>query len=555
MMPNIHTAAAPAAEPTSFAFGRYILHPRHRRLLAGDRTVALGSRAFDILVMLVESSGKLVTKDAILDGVWPDVAVEENSLQVQVAALRRALGPERDCILTIPGRGYCFTAPVSTQPIAIAVEDAPTVSSPATTRAPSHLSLLVLPFACRGDDPAKDWFADSITDSLTTDLVRAVSGSAVIAQVTADTYKGHPADARAIGRDQAVRYVVEGSVLRTGDQVRVNVQLIDAGSGVHLWAERFDKSSSHGMLQVQDEIVGRVVRSLGLQMVGADARRAEQAEQQREDEGTVQDYVLRGRAVTNQRMLTRESLEVGCALYERALAREAENADALAGIAHLRIYQVMLTSCAGSPTMREQATREMHLAEAEEKLSRASIAAPDHLEVLKCRILLLRAQGAFEEAIATAGTVCARAPGDPMTYHEIASSCLYLGRMEEAVEWFQRADALAPGDPLRWTWLQGLGRALVQVGRNADAVGALRLAVASNPNFAPGHALLAAALALAGENAPAQTAMSAFRRLEPAMPFEAIARCSAVPFEATHSLYKSRNERVLDGLHRAARLG
>ncbi len=544
----------PATEPASFAFGRFVFMGRQRQLLADGEPVELGSRALEVLLALVEGAGGLVTKDALIDRVWPGVAVEENNLQVQVSALRRALGPERGWIMTIPGRGYRFTAPVSTQTNPIAAEDSSTMTSPALARAPSRLSLLVLPFACRGDDPAQDWFADGITDSLTTDLARAIPGSAVIAQVTADTYKGRPADARAIGRDQGVRYVVEGSVLRTSDHVRVNVQLIDARSGVHLWAERFD-TSGHDVLQMQDEIVGRVVRSVGLQMVGAEARRAEQAGEQRSDEGTVQAYVLRGRAATNQSMMTRDGMEVGCALYDRALKLEPDNADSLAGIAQLRIYQVMLSSCAGSSTMHEVAAREMHLAEAEEKLGRASIAAPDHLEVVKCRALLLLARGAFEDAIAAAGTVCARTGGDPLVYHEIAASCFYLGRIKEAVEWFQRADALAPDDPLRWTWLHGLGRALIQVGRNADAVGTLRLAVGSNPNFAPGHALLAAALALAGENVPAQTAMSAFRRIEPAMPFEAIARCSAVPFEATHSVYQSRNERVLDGLHRAARLG
>lgn len=544
-------------EPAAgYTFGRFVLRRRERLLLAGGTPVELGSRAVEVLLALVEADCALVTKGALMDRVWPDVAVEENNLQVQVSALRRVLGPNRGWIVTVPGRGYRFTGPVAEQPDGAEAAPPRATPSPPSARTAPPLSVLVLPFAARGADPAGDWFADSVTDSLTTDLTRALPpGSAVVAQTSADTYKGHRADVRAIGRAQGVRYVLEGSVLLTDDRVRVNAQLIAADTGVHLWAERFD-TPRQNMLQVQDEIVGRLSRTAGLQMIGAEARRAKQADHERPGEGTAQDYSLRAHTAAIQGKMTRGSAEAACALYARALERDPADADALAGLACVQVSRVMNGDLdAGRRTVRDEAqAREAHLAEAEQTLARALAVAPGHFKALKSRAVLLRARGRFADALAVTEALRAQNPGDPGTLRETGLNLLYLGRAEEAMGWLQRADALGPSDPIRWTWLLGLGRALIHLGRDAEAVGALRLAVASNPAFALSHALLVAALALAGEDAPARTAMAGFRRAEPDTPVEVLARRSSVPFEATHPLYQSCNARVLEGLRRAANL-
>ena len=554
----------PESEPVAgytLGGGRFVLHRRERRLLRDGVPVELGSRAVEVLLALIEADGALLTKGALLDHVWPGVVVEENNLQVQVSALRRALGPEgRDWIATVPGRGYRFTGPLA----ALAGEDVasvpPVVRLPEAAEQPP-LSIMVLPFAGRGGDPAQDWFADAVTDSLTTDLARSLPpGSAVVAQITTDTYKDHPADARAIGRAQGVRYVVEGSVLLADDQVRVNAQLVAAETGVHLWADRFDmQRRDGGVLQAQDRIVGRLVRAVGLRMVEAEAHRAERAEHEHPGEGTAQDYLLRAHAVVTQvrGLPTRQNIAAACTLYAQALACDPENADALAGLACLRVHQVMngYLDAAGQ-TMRDEAeAREASLAEAEQKLARALAIAPGHLKALRSRAMLLRARGLFADAIAAVEAMLAYSPADPVAHREIGLNLLYLGRTEDALGWFQRADRLAPGDdPLRWTWLQGLGRALLQLGRDREATDALRLAVASNPTFALSHALLAAALVLAGEDVQAGAAMAAFRRAEPTITMDALAWRAAVPLAATDPLYQSRNARVLAGLRRAADL-
>ena len=141
--------------------------------------------------------------------------------------------------------------------------------------APPRLSMVVLPFANIGGDPEQEHFVDGVTESLTTDLSR-IRGAVVIARNTAFTYKGKPLDVKTIGRELNVRYVLEGSVQRGGNRMRVNVQLIDAETGNHLWAERFDKPLAD-LFDMQDEIVARLAGALNAQLVAAEARRAEQA--------------------------------------------------------------------------------------------------------------------------------------------------------------------------------------------------------------------------------------------------------------------------------------
>ena len=146
---------------------------------------------------------------------------------------------------------------------------------PPKKAAPTRLSLIVLPFSNLGGDPEQEYFVDGLTESLTTDLSR-IAGSFVIGRNTAFTYKGKHVDLKQIGRELNVRYVLEGSVQRSGNRLRVNVQLIDAETGAHLWAERFDKPLAD-LFDMQDEIVARVAEALNTQLVAAEARRAERA--------------------------------------------------------------------------------------------------------------------------------------------------------------------------------------------------------------------------------------------------------------------------------------
>src|SRR5271165_870354 len=253
---------------TIHALGPFRLDTQDGVLLRGREPVALGRRAIALLQALVERPGALLSKDALIEAGWSGQSVEESNLTVQIAALRRALGKTpggASWIETMPGRGYRFIGPV--------VIDAQNVAPEKST--PPRLSIVVLPFANIGADPEQEHFVDGITESLTTDLSR-IRGAVVIARNTAFTYKGKHVDLKQIGRELNVRYVLEGSVQRGGNRMRVNVQLIDAESGNHLWAERFDKAVTD-LFDMQDEIVARLAGALNAHLIAAEARRAEQA--------------------------------------------------------------------------------------------------------------------------------------------------------------------------------------------------------------------------------------------------------------------------------------
>src|SRR3954468_5349250 len=188
-----------------------------------------------------------------------------------------------------------------------------------------RLSIVVLPFVNMGGYPEQDYLVDGLTESLTTDLSR-IHGSLVIARNTAFTYKGKSPDLRQIGRELNVRYVLEGSVQRSGDRLRMNVQLIDAESGKHLWAERFDKPVAD-LFDMQDEIVSRLANALDAQLVAAEARRAE-----RSLNPDSMDLCFQGRAWLNKG-LTPEWTTQAQTFFQRSLTLDPENIEAMLGLA------------------------------------------------------------------------------------------------------------------------------------------------------------------------------------------------------------------------------
>src|ERR1700727_915981 len=206
------------------------------------------------------------------------------------------------------------------------------VSAPAPEKStPPRLSIVVLPFANIGGDPEQEHFVDGVTESLTTDLSR-VRGAVVIARNTAFTYKGKAVDLKTIGRELNVRYVLEGSVQRGGNRMRVNVQLIDVETGSHLWAERFDKPLTD-LFDMQDEIVARLANALNAQLVAAEARRAELA-----PNPDSMDLYFQGRAWLNKGP-TPDNVAQARSFFDRALTADPENVDALIGSARADVRE------------------------------------------------------------------------------------------------------------------------------------------------------------------------------------------------------------------------
>jgi TolB-like protein/DNA-binding winged helix-turn-helix (wHTH) protein len=356
-----------------FVFDKYRLDRRRGGLFreaenGGLIQVALGSRALDILTLLLERRGDLLTKEEIFTAVWPRTFVDDSNLTVQIAALRRVLDQGRAAgsfIQTISGHGYRFVAEAmhrhagdpsgalvsaDTDPIGDAQGSGPAArarsptgggsrrwqhllgSFPAPTvigdrrllnrATPPHLSLVVLPFSSFGGRADQQCFADQITEELTTALSR-FNGMRVVSRTTAFVYRNKALDARQIGRELNARYLLEGSVQRFSDRVRVNVHLIDAQADTHLWAQRFDHDAGDP-LALQDETTKRTAVALYQALVGAEAGWPT------EDPDAV-DYILRGRAA--YQLLGRDSSAEAISLLERALAIDPHSPEAQAWLA------------------------------------------------------------------------------------------------------------------------------------------------------------------------------------------------------------------------------
>jgi TolB-like protein/class 3 adenylate cyclase len=272
---------------------------------------------------------------------------EQNVKNIARAVRVYALRPE--IIADLPTTGLPVTAPRRRRTAHAAITAAaqqrfsswwfwPTTNSPPTAGVAAatpnvkpllapRLSIVVLPFSNLSNDPEQEYFVDGITDDLTTDLSR-ISGSFVIARNTAFTYKGKPVDAKQVGRELGVRYVLEGSVRRTGDQVQMNAQLIDAETGAHVWADRFDTNRAN-LVEGHNEITGRLAQTLNTELIGAAGHRIEQ-------EGAVdpdaQDLVMRGRAVFNRTFSVANQQEAQ-RLFEQALEIDPRSIDARIGLA------------------------------------------------------------------------------------------------------------------------------------------------------------------------------------------------------------------------------
>jgi TolB-like protein/tetratricopeptide (TPR) repeat protein len=414
-------------------------------------------------------------------------------------------------------------------------------SDPARATSPStrpRLSIVILPFLNLSGDASVDYIVDGIVDSLITDLSTHVLGSFVISRSTAFAYKGQSVPVRQIGSELGVRYVLEGSVSADESHIGVNVQLIDAQTDEHLWAERFDKER-RDIRQVQEEIVGRLSRSVGLEMVRTEAARR----RPNTNSSDAEDLTMRGRALVHD-VEQKQNAEEAINLFRQALELDPDYVNAMAGIALARAYQVI--------NLYQLEEREALLDEAEHMVDRGMALSPDHFAILKARGLLLRARGRFSEALVAAEALIARNPVEPTAYKEIGLNKLYLGETREAVAWFRRADAIAPRDPDRWTWLQGLGRALMQLGHDSEAVTVLSQAMDSNPGYLRGKAWVAAAEALSGDLKSARLHLAEYMTLEPRMTIgRFVKERSSVPLEVTSQVYQHEIERILEGLRLA----
>jgi TolB-like protein/Flp pilus assembly protein TadD len=367
------------------------------------------------------------------------------------------------------------------------------------TRGPPPLSIVVLPFENLSDARSEDYLADGITDDLTTDLSR-VPGMFVIARESAYTYRGKAVDVRKVGEELGVRYVLEGSVRRLGEMLRVNAQLIATETGAHLWADRFDQQLND-LSAGQETIVRRIGQTLDVALVDVETARSKR---ERPTNPDAFDLILRARALGLHPMGTREKAE-RLGLYDQALRLDPTSVRAMTGL----VAALIRTSGAGDEL--ERAARLLADAEAID---------PNHHSVLDAAAFLLYAQGRYTESISAFQRLLNDYPNDDGAYNEIAICLVYTGRAAEAIPMTETAMRLNPRSGFNWSRYETMGFALLLLGRDEESIVWTERALAANPNGdaqerASMNMRLAAAHARLGQLNEAHRAISEANRIWP----------------------------------------
>ncbi|MGY8664072.1 adenylate/guanylate cyclase domain-containing protein [Bradyrhizobium sp. UFLA05-109] len=393
-----------------------------------------------------------------------------------------------------------------------------------------RLSIVVLPFANIGGDPEQDYFVDGVTESLTTDLSR-ISGSFVIAHSTALTFKGKAVDVKQIGRELNVRYVLEGSMQRGGNRLRVNVQLIAAETGNHLWAERFDKPVAD-LFDMQDEIVSRLANTLNSQLIAVEARRAEHS-----PHPDATDLCFQGAAWLNMGRAI-EIMAQARGFYERALALEPGNVEALVGTAWVNF-------AIGTNLFPDD--RIERVAAAEATVTKALSLAPNH----PIAHFVLGAVQIYTNRAAQGIAECERAlaldRNLARAHANIGTAKFFLGRGGETEAHMEQALRLSPRDTGVYIWSLFIGLAKFWQGADAEARVWLRRSLEANRNYPMAHFYLAAALALVGELDEARATAQAGLALNPSFSIRRYRTNSP----SNHPVYLAGRERVYEGLRLA----
>jgi adenylate cyclase len=447
----------------------------------------------------------------------PKPAPEMNLLGTKKRSARAWLAAAIAALLVVVALGawyFLFTNRTTTVATGAASPVAANVAAPVEA---ARLSLVVLPFANLSNDPDQDYFADGITENLTTDLSR-IRGSFVIARNTAFTFKGKAIDAKQIGTELGVRYVLEGSVQRDQARVRVNAQLIDAASGAHLWADRFEEDVSD-IFKLQDQVVARLANSLGNELIKAEAEKSVHSKNL-----DAIDLDMRGRAlllaVFQQGANQKEINHAAQALFEQALAIDPNSPDALADAA--RTYYLDYYYAWGT-------TATDYEAKVLGQVDRAIALAPDNVRAYYVKGFYLNSSRRSSEGLAAADAGLAINPNYVSLYNVRAYAEINLGQFDQAKTDIFQAMRLSPRDPTMGLWQTNLADAEMGLGHFDAAIDLIHKAIEAGYRTSYPYRELAAAYALTGKMDDAKIALAEALRFSPQLTIKSVARTNPLP--------------------------
>lgn len=501
-----------------YLFGKFILDTARRELREGEGLVAVEPQVFDLLEFLIRARDRVVSRDDLMAEIWRGRIVSEATLSSRVNSARAAIGDsgaEQRLIRTLPRKGVRFVGLVQevTGPAPDAVPAA-AVAPPGEARLPG---LAVLPFANLSGDPQQDHFAEGMAVEIVTALAR-VSGLFVIARNSSFAYRGQAIDIRRVGRELGVGYVLEGSVRRSGDRLRINGQLVDAVSGAHLWADRFDGDLAE-VFELQDRVSESVVAAIEPTLHLAEIERHRQSRPERLD---AYDLLLRAYALEHE--FTARSLAAALGCLGEALAIDPAYAAAMAAAAYVHAQRHFQGWAPQDEAARAEALRlAWHSVEL----------APNDAQVLWMAAFAIwniapegreRARELFRRSLLIN-------PNSAMALTLAGWIEIMCGQQGEGRAMVARAQRLNPRDPRGWLMSGAMAIAAVIEGDHAQAVAWAEKALAGNRRFAVALRVLAVALVNTGEAERARGAVRELVAIEPGLTISGFFARIPVPLE------------------------
>jgi TolB-like protein len=526
---------SPREDPLIYRFEGHVLDIERQELRRGADLVAVEPQVFDLLVYLIRNRERVVSKDDLIAGVWKGRIVSESTLTSRITAARQAIGDNGDdqrLIRTVARKGVRFVGEVSEGSSADGAVGPPPEAAPLMShgtslpRLPEKPSIAVLPFTNMSGDAEQEYFSDGITEDIITALSR-LRWFFVIARNSTFVYKGQAVNVKQVGRDLGVRYVLEGSVRKSGQRVRITSQLVDGVSGNHIWSERYDRELTD-IFALQDEITASVTSAIEPKLLAAEGLRTESR-----STDDLEAWDLVARALSHLWKLTAADTSTAILILRRAVERFSNYAPA-----HSMLASALLAS--GYVGWIPAGT-DLEFAA---KLARRAAELDDSDPWAHLALGYFEFAGRHtEEAVRHFGTALDLNPNFAAAAGAIGFALAFDGRSDEAIRRFEQALRMSPRDPRSASFFAGIAVAHYLAGRYIEGIKWAKQAVQLRSGFAGAHRILCASLAQAGQADEAREAMSTLRSLQPDI---SIARIrESVPFTA------GPMERILEGMRKA----
>ena len=494
-----------------FLFGDYVLDIDRRELKRGSDLISIGPQVFDLLVYLLQNRERVVSKDDLLEAVWCGRIVSESTLTSRINAVRKAVGDSGErqrLIRTVARKGFRFVGEVKEKqksgdhgsaklPPPMSrdeIRDAPALALP------DKPSIAILPFQNMSGDPEQEYFADGVVEEIITAISR-MRWLFVIARNSSFTYKGRDVDVEKVGRELGVRYVLEGGVRKAANRVRITGQLIDAATGRHLWADRFE-GSLEDIFDLQDQVTASVVGAIAPKLEQAEIERATRKPTESLD---AYDYYLR--AMANLYQWTKESNGEALRLLYRAIELDPNFASAYGVAAWCYVWRKTQGWITDGAQETAEATRLARRA--------VELGKDDAIALSAGGYALAHIAGDLDSGVAFIERALELNPNLAGTWLNSGWVRVWLGEPEVAIEHLARAMRLSPLDPILFRMQGAIASAHLFAGRYDEASSWAEKALRENPNLQQALRVAAASHALAGRLEEAQKAIARMRQLDP----------------------------------------